>query len=132
MEEIISLDDFYNKLTCLTIGDISKDSDVTDSNVFELIEKEFGRTLNATEYEIIKAWLENNYNEELIKEALGEATRNNVSSIRYIDKILYEWNKKGINSVDDLNKKNKPVEKDDGDVDIDTEIFDWNWLDEEE
>ena len=131
MEEIVSLDDFYNKLTCLTIGNISNDSNTADSDIFELIEKEFGRTLNSTEYEIIKAWLENNYNEELIKEALSEAVHNKVGSIRYIDKILYEWNKKGINTVDDL-KKNNPIEKEDSDVEIDTEIFDWNWLDEED
>lgn len=130
MEEIISLDDFYNKLTCLTIGEVTKENSAIESNIFELIEKEFGRTLNSTEYEIIKAWLENNYDENLIKEALGEATRNNVSSIRYIDKILYEWNKKGINSIEDLKIKNKHDEKDD--VEFDTEIFDWNWLDEED
>lgn len=133
MEEIVSLDDFYNKLTCLTIGNISKDDDGVDSNIFELIEKEFGRTLNSTEYEIIKAWLENNYSEELIKEALGEAVHNKVSSIRYIDKILYEWNKKGINTIDDLKEKKKPLNKDENDdIEIDTEIFDWNWLDEED
>jgi len=133
MEEIVSLDDFYNKITCLTIGEISKDKDTSDSNVFELIEKSFGRTLNSNEYEIIKAWLDDNYSEELIKAALDEATKNNVSSIRYMDKILYEWNKKGINTLEDvLNMKNKHIEKEDKDVEIDTEIFDWNWLDEED
>lgn len=133
MEEIVSLDDFYNKLMCFTIGNISSEKDVTDSDIFEVIEKEFGRTLNSTEYEIIKAWLENNYSEDLIKEALKEATHNKVSSIRYIDKILYEWNKKGIKSSEDvLNMKSNPVAKEEKDIEIDTEIFDWNWLDEDE
>ena len=133
MEEVVSLEGFYSKITCFTIGEITKDKDVSDSNIFELIEKEFGRTLNATEYEIIKAWLDDNYSEELIKEALNEASHNNVSSIRYMDKILYEWNKKGISSREDLLKiKNKPIEKDEKDIEIDTEIFDWNWLDEED
>ena len=133
MEEIVSLEDFYNKLTCLTIGEVTKDKDVSESNIFELIEKNFGRTLNSNEYEIIKAWLEDNYSEDLIKEALKESVKNNVSSIRYMDKILYEWNKKGINTLEDVLKmKNKHVEKEEKDIDIDTEIFDWNWLDEEE
>lgn len=133
MEEIISLDDFYNKLTCLTVGEVSKDKDVIDSNVFEMIEKEFGRTLNSSEYEIIKAWLDDNYSEELIIEALKESVNNNVSSIRYMDKILYEWSKKGIKSSEDVSKmKNKRNDKEEKDVEIDTEIFDWNWLDEEE
>ena len=133
MEEIVSLEDFYNKLTCLTIGEVTKDKDVSESNIFELIEKNFGRTLNSNEYEIIKAWLDDNYSEDLIKEALKESVKNNVSSIRYMDKILYEWNKKGINTLEDVLKmKNKHVEKEEKDIDIDTEIFDWNWLDEEE
>lgn len=133
MEEIVSLDDFYNKLACFTIGEVTCDKDVSDSNIFELIEKDFGRTLNSSEYEIIKAWLDSNYSEDLIKEALNEATRNNVSNIRYIDKILYEWGKKGIKSVDDVLKmRNKHIEKEEKDIDIDTEIFDWNWLDEDE
>lgn len=133
MEEIVSLEDFYNKLTCLTIGEVTKDKDVSESNIFELIEKNFGRTLNSNEYEIIKAWLDDNYSEDLIKEALKESVKNNVSSIRYMDKILYEWNKKGINTLEDVLKmKNKHVEKEEKDIEIDTEIFDWNWLDEEE
>lgn len=133
MEEIVSLDDFYNKITCFTIGDVTKDKDVTDSSIFGLIEKEFGRTLNSNEYEIIKAWLDDNYSEELIKEALEESVNNNVSSIRYMDKILYEWSKKGIKTEEDVLKmKNKHIDKEEKDIEIDTEIFDWNWLDEEE
>ena len=133
MEEIVSLDDFYNKLTCLTIGNVTKENDVPNYDIFELIEKEFGRTLNSNEYEIIKAWLDNNYSEDLIKESLKEAVNNNVSSIRYMDKILYEWNKKGINTSEDVsNMKNKKNDKEEKDIEIDTEIFDWNWLDDEE
>ena len=50
-----------------------------------------------------------------------------------MDKILYEWNKKGINTLEDVLKmKNKHVEKEEKDIEIDTEIFDWNWLDEDE
>lgn len=132
MEEIVSLASFYDKLTCLTVGEVTKESDVVDSNIFELIEKEFGRTLNSNEYEIIKAWLDNNYSEELIKESLNEAVNNNVSSIRYMDKILYEWGKKGIKSVEDVHKMKNKRKEDEKDIEIDTEVFDWNWLDDEE
>ena len=133
MEEIVSLDDFYNKITCFTIGDVTKDKDVTDSSIFELIEKEFGRTLNSNEYEIIKAWLDDNYSEELIKEALVESVNNNVSSIRYMDKILYEWSKKGIKTKEDVLKmKNTRKDNTEKDIEIDTEVFDWNWLDGED
>ena len=100
-----------------------------------MIEKEFGRTLSPIEYEIIKAWLDNNISEDIIKEAVMEATYNGVSNLRYIDKILYEWEKAGIHTVEDVEsmrkKRNKKNEKE-KDSDIDLDIVDWNWFDEDE
>ncbi len=126
--DIINLDGFYNKLGIIVRDEIN-DVDVDNSSVFELIEKEFGRTLSSMEYEIIKAWLNNNISEELIKEALKEAVFNGVSNLRYIDKILYEWNKLGIKNKEDvLKNKKKHNDKNDDKVDID---IDWNWFDED-
>lgn len=134
MEEVIKLDDFYSKLS-LIIMDETNHNDTSKSNIFDIIEKEFGRTLSPIEYEIIKAWLDNHISEELIKEALKEATFNGVSNLRYIDKILYEWGKKGIKTKDDVleNKKrrNKKLEEKDNKK-IDLEIMDWDWFDDEE
>ena len=87
------------------------------------------------EVEIIKAWLNSNISEDLIKEALKEAVFNGVSNLRYIDKILYEWGKDGINTVEDVEKRrknrNKDKNKKSDDTDI-SDIVDWNWFDEEE
>ena len=70
--------------------------------------------------------------EELIKEAIKEATFNGVSNLRYIDKILYEWGKAGIKTVQDVesNRKKRNVSKE-KDNDIDLDIVEWNWFDEE-
>ena len=126
--DIINLGGFYNKLGIIVRDEIN-DVDVDNSSVFELIEKEFGRTLSSMEYEIIKAWLNNNISEELIKEALKEAVFNGVSNLRYIDKILYEWNKLGIKNKEDvLKNKKKHNDKNEDKVDID---IDWNWFDED-
>ena len=134
MEEVVILDDFYQKITYLTIDKVNN-SDKKDSNIFEIIEKEFGRTLSPIELEIIRAWLDNNNSEELIKEALKEATFNGVSNLRYIDKILYEWGKKGIVTVEDVEKsrkeRKKAKEKDNTEEEI-GDIVDWNWFDEDE
>lgn len=133
MEEIIKLDDFYNKISLMLLDDINKDE--VDSSIFEIIEKEFGRTLSPIEYEIIKTWLDNNYNEDLIKEAVKEATFNGVSNLRYIDKILYEWSKKGINTKEDVlehkKQRNAKLEEKENKK-IDLEIMDWNWFEDEE
>lgn len=130
MEEVLVLDDFYNKLSFIVMDNVNSDVSVV-SNIFEIIEKEFGRTLSPMEYEIIKAWLDNGFSDELIKEAIKEATFNGVSNLRYIDKILYEWGKNGIKTAADVNsnrkKRNKVKEEDD----IDMDIVDWNWFDDE-
>ena len=101
-----------------------------DDNIFSLIEKEFGRTLSSMEYEIVKAWLEANISDELISLALKEAVYNGVFNLRYIDKILYEWSKKGIKNSKDVEKAKKKF-KDDKNKDIDLELVDCNWFDEE-
>lgn len=133
MEEVVLLDDFYNKLSLMTIEEVNQVSRSDDSNIFEIIEKEFGRTLSPIEYEIIKAWLDGDMNEELIKEAIKEATFNGVSNLRYIDKILYEWGKLGFKSVADVEanrkKRNKVRE---AEAEVDLEIVEWNWFDDDE
>ena len=133
-EETVLLDDFYQKIALLTMEEVNESKN-EDSSIFSMIEKEFGRTLSPIEYEIIKAWLDNHMNEDVIKEAIKEATFNGVSNLRYIDKILYEWEKAGIRSVEDVDnmrKKRKKKEEKEKDSDIDLEIVDWNWFDEDE
>lgn len=137
MEEMIILDDFYNKLSLVIMDDVNESkSDSSNSDVFEIIEKEFGRTLSPIEIEIIKTWLDNNFSEDLIKEALKEATFNGVSNLRYIDKILYEWAKSGINTVEEVEEKRKKrkasTKSVDKDTDIDLDTIEWNWFDEDE
>ena len=134
MEEVVLLDNFYKKLSLITMDEVNQVSRSENSNIFEIVEKEFVRTLSPIEYEIIKAWLDNGMDEELIKEAIKEATYNGVSNLRYIDKILYEWGKNGIKTVSDVvdnrKKRAKAREKETSDVDID-EIVDWDWFDDE-
>ncbi len=133
MEEVINLEGFYNKISLLLMEEVNK-NDNDNSNVYEMVEKEFGRTLSPIEYEIIKAWLENNISEELIKEALKEATFNGVSNLRYIDKILYEWGKVGIKNSKDVEeaRKKRNTNKDKKDDNIDMDIVDWNWFEDDE
>ena len=135
MEEIILLDGFYNSLSNITVSDVNSVSRVDNSNIFEIIEKEFGRTISPFEYEIIKAWLEANIGEDLIKDALKEASFSGVNNLRYIDKILYEWGKQGIKTSEDLLKSKKKFNKksnEEIDSDIDMDMVDWKWYDDEE
>lgn len=133
MEEVVIMEDFFNKIALMTIDEVNKQENSVDSNIFEIIEKEFGRTLSPIEYEIIRAWLENNMSEELIKEAIKEATLSGVTTLRYIDKILYEWGKVGIKSLKDVEenrRKRNAVKENESDINLD--IVEWNWFDDDE
>lgn len=129
-EEIICLDLFYNKVINATIDEVVDDSNKKiDSDIFEFIEKEFGRTLSSTEYEIIKAWLDSGNSSLVVKEAVKEAKYNGVSNLRYIDKILYEWGKKGIKTLEDVEKNrinHRKMEEDSVD-----DIYDYDWIDDD-
>lgn len=133
MEEYILLDLFYEKLTNMMIDDInkSKQEEEFNSNIFEAIEKEFARPLTSMEYEIISAWLEDGTKEELILEALKEAVYSGVCNLRYIDKILYEWGKKGIKTAKDVdNNRLKFKEKQEKKEKL--ELFDYDWFEDGE
>lgn len=132
--DVINLDGFYSQLSGIVKEKVNA-KDVDNSSVFELIEKEFGRTLSSMEYEIIKAWRDSNISDELITEALREAVLNGVNNLKYIDKILYEWGKKGIKTAKDVEdnrkKRRAQMEKNkDTDSDVDLGVLD-GWLDDE-
>lgn len=124
--EYLNLDKLYNKLSFLVINEEKKES---STNLFDVFEKEFGRTLSPIEYELINGWLDNEFSEELVKAALKEAVYNGVSNLRYIDKILYEWKKKGIKTPEDVenNKVQFQNRKEEN-----SEVFSYDWLNDHE
>lgn len=124
VKEVVNLDPIYK---CMVDGLMKNNKKVVNNNIFEKFEKEFSRTLSPMEYEIINDWLDNNISEELILGALKEATYNGVNNLRYIDKIIYEWNKKGFKNMEDVNNHLRNRNTSDKSV---KEISDYNWLDE--
>ena len=99
--EKVSLEPFYQMVM---VQEQKKALTNEKEDIFSAFEQEFGRTLSGTDYEIINAWIDKGFSEEIIKAALKEAVYNNAMSLRYIDKILYEWQKKGITKVEDIKK----------------------------
>lgn len=119
-KDYLNLEELYNKLGFLMI-----EKKEVKTDIYSVIESEFGRTLSPMEYEIVRAWIDNGFNEELIKEALKEAIYNHVTSLRYIDTILYEWNKKGYKVPSDIKKEVKKTNNK-------KELLDYDWLNEDE
>ncbi len=124
VKEVVNLDPIYK---CMVDGLMKNNKKVVNNNIFEKFEKEFSRTLSPMEYEIINDWLDKNISEELILGALKEATYNGVNNLRYIDKIIYDWNKKGFKNMEDVNNHLRNRNTSDKSV---KEISDYNWLDE--
>ena len=120
IEEFISTELFFNKIESMIIS--TKD-EVSSNDIYSIFESEFGRTLSPTEAEIISNWIESDIPEELIKEALKEAILSGVHNMRYIDKILFEWTKKGYKEASDIKRKPEKEEKIE-------EIYDYDWLNE--
>jgi len=59
-----------------------------EANVFQMIEKGFGRTLSPLEVSRIQDWIQFGYSESLILLSLQEAITKQKKSIRYMDKYL--------------------------------------------
>lgn len=107
--EVINLDMFYDKLIMNT-----KTEEVS-TDIYSKFESEFGRVLSPIEYETINRWLSSGVKEDLILNALKESVVSGACNLRYIDKIIYSWTKKG-----------KSEEKEDY-----QELFDYDWLGDE-
>lgn len=123
IEEEISLDNFYQMIE-VKMKELHQEKDI--SKIFKIFESEFGRPLSPMEYELITGWLQSGMKEELLVGALKEAVFNGVKNFRYIDKIVYEWEKKGFKTMEDVNshlRKRKDAKT--------PELFDYNWLEDD-
>lgn len=87
-----------------------------------MFEHEFGRALTPIELETIREWKQVGYSDEMIYEALKEATLSHVHNMRYINKILIDWAKHGIKR-----SGREKIERQDPVV----EIVDYPWWEEE-
>ena len=72
-------------------------------NLFQKIEVEFGRPLSPIERQTIQEWLQKDkYSPEIINLALKEAVLNQVYSLKYMDRILINWEKQHITTAAQL------------------------------
>lgn len=116
-----------------------KETGMEDGTIFILFEQEFGRPLSPFEIEMINAWLdEDELIPSLIKAALRESVLMGKLNFKYIDRILREWKKKGIRSVEQareasksFHKNNSTGKQDDANIKRDTSFY-YNWLEEGE
>src|SRR5699024_11594905 len=106
-------------------------------SIFILFEQEFGRPLSPFEIETITVWLDEDLIQpSLIKAGLRESVLMGKLNIRYIDRIVRDWQKKGIHTVEQAREaskefRNKQVTKPNNNQKRDTSFY-YNWLESEE
>jgi DNA replication protein len=77
----------------------SKQDEETD--LYTCFEKEFGRPLSPFECESLAMWMDDDHHDPvIIKAALREAVMSGKLNFRYIDRILFEWKKNGIKTIE--------------------------------
>lgn len=106
-----------------------------EAEIFRRFELEFGRALSPMECETITLWLdEDQYEIHLIFLALREAVISNKLSLRYIDRILFEWQKNGLKTMEDVrehskkfrqNQTNKAPKKDQNNAAVPFSFYNW-------
>lgn len=129
-EEMILLEPLYKKLVTSIIQLDSSSHEDEKKTIYDLFEQEFSRTLSPIEYELIGGWLEAGYSEEIVSLALKEAVYNGATRLTYIDKILYEWKKKGIQNKTDYEKDKMRFQNNKREIKPKKELLDYDWLNE--
>ncbi|MDQ0213661.1 DNA replication protein [Oikeobacillus pervagus] len=72
-----------------------------EKDLYTCFEQEFGRPLSPLECETLAIWLDQDHHDAMIiKTALREAVISGKLNFRYIDRILFEWKKQGIETIE--------------------------------
>ncbi|MGK9043732.1 DnaD domain-containing protein [Mammaliicoccus vitulinus] len=102
--EFISFDPLFEQLA-LVLNETKQENKEEDQNnqfkkLFQEFESTFGRPLTPLEVQTLNHWIDTDHHStELIRSALNEAHSLDKLSIKYIDRILLNWKKKNITTV---------------------------------
>ena len=108
--EYMNLDPFYEKLSQIlkkqNLDHQESDSVEQFKQLFQLMEQSFGRPLSPYEIETLNQWIDvDQHDLSVIQAALDEALSQNKLSFKYIDRILLNWKKNNVKTVDDSKNK---------------------------
>lgn len=117
--EYYSLKPLWDKLyTYLMKENIQKEQEQNneeDMSLYSVFENEFGRPLSPFECESLAIWIDQDeYDPVIIKAALREAVMSGKLNFRYIDRILFEWKKNGIRTIDQARNHSKKFRQNQG------------------
>ncbi|MGV3488118.1 MAG: DnaD domain-containing protein [Tuberibacillus sp.] len=100
--EKYSLNGLWEKLASYFILSQKNEAQMEQEDaLYTIFEKEFGRPLSPIECETLAMWMDQDHHTaEMIKAALREAVISGKLNFRYIDRILFDWKKNGIKTLE--------------------------------
>lgn len=110
--ERYSLMPLWSKLTDHIIQDSKREQTVQameeEADIYSVFEQEFARPLSPLECETLAMWLDQDeHNPTIIKAALRESVISGKLNFRYIDRILFEWKKNGVKTIEDARNQSQ-------------------------
>lgn len=101
--ESYSLAPLWKKLaTFIANNEKQKEESLAEESLYTIFENEFARPLSPIECETLAMWIdEDKHSADLITAALKESVLSGKLNFRYIDRILFEWKKNGIKTVEE-------------------------------
>ena len=124
LEEVINLNNFYERISTFLINsevDIKEEN--KKENILQYVEQELGRPLNSLEIKTIHDWQEAKIDDSLIMEALKIALNDGVYSLKYIDKILFDFKNRGYQNAQEIKKEVEPTSTKSNEI----EFVDWKF-----
>ncbi|HJV30930.1 MAG TPA: DnaD domain-containing protein [Bacillales bacterium] len=108
-----------------------------EMDLYTCFENEFGRPLSPFECETLGLWMDDDHHDpSIIKAALRESVMSGKLNFRYIDRILFEWKKNGIKTIEQAKNqgrkfRQKQVQKGENQKQSSTaEVPFYNWLEQ--
>ncbi|MFC0271639.1 DnaD domain protein [Metabacillus herbersteinensis] len=137
--EMYSLKPLWEKLYSFLMQDEKKTKNLEEEqSLYTVFENEFGRPLSPFECETLTIWIDQeDYDPVIIKAALRESVMSGKLNFRYIDRILFEWRKNGIRTIEqarNYSKKFRQQQKGNGssqeqsETDYQRKVPFYNWL----
>ena len=105
----MNLNQFYDRLSeimqQMNVKQDEHESELEFNTLFQKIEQAFGRPLSPYEIETLNQWLDiDKHDLSVIQAALNEAESQNKMSFKYIDRILLNWKKNNVKTIEDSKK----------------------------
>ena len=83
-----------------------------EAKVYQAFEGEFKKALSPIEVDFIDEWLnERGYSEDMLMEVLKLAVSSSKLNFKYIDKVLLDWEQKGVSTQLENNALTKEIKK---------------------